>query len=116
MSLEKILQGTSDKTSITSVDVIYIIQMIKKIQARMKDPDNVKLEYMEIYDKLSREFSYFSDNYGEIFTKVIRGDSLKTIAQILYFRDKVSRGLIKESELSEKLASIFLPKELLHNK
>lgn len=110
--LDKIIRGTSENTSITSAEIVYIIKMIKIIQKRMKDPDCVNLEYIQLYDKLTQEFTNFSDDHTDIFTKVSRGEDLSTIAQVLYFRDKVNRNLIKESDLSDRLASKYLPKNL----
>lgn len=111
---------TDQKTKITdeelknivSPNVYYIIKTIKTIQNRMKDPDVSGLEYIQVYDKLGKEFSDFFDKYTAIFTKVIRGENLNTIASVLYYKDKVERGLITESQLSELLAKKYLPTHL----
>jgi len=98
--------------NITTPTVIEIMRTIKAIQTRMKDPDIVKLEYIHVYDTLGKEFSDFSDKHTTIFTKVIRGENLNTIASVLYYKDKVERGLITEEQLSELLAKRYLPSHL----
>lgn len=97
---------------LTDPHILFTIKTIKAIQQRMKDDDNVNLEYIEIFDKLAKEFQFFSDQYTDIFTKVIRGESLKILAAALYYKDKVSKGKMTESQLSELLAQKFLPKDL----
>lgn len=102
----------SDLLDIKSKKVIEILKTIKQIQKRMKDPEIQKLEYIEVYDLLSKEFEEFCDNNTTIFTKVVRGEDLNLIASILYYKDKVERGIITEAELSEILAKKYLPANL----
>ncbi|AYV85067.1 MAG: hypothetical protein Satyrvirus2_78 [Satyrvirus sp.] len=97
---------------ITSPSVINIIRTIKAVQKRMKEPDISKLEYIRAYDQLSKEFDEFSEKYTTIFTNVVRGANLATIASILYYKDKVEKGLITEEQLSELLAKKYLPANL----
>ena len=97
---------------ITTPDVMYIMQTIKAIQKRMKDPDIVNLEYIRVYDQLGKEFDDFFNSYTGIFVKVIRGENLSTLASVLYYKDKVARGLITEEELADKLAHKYLPANL----
>ncbi|MEM0354103.1 MAG: hypothetical protein QXW79_00840 [Thermoplasmata archaeon] len=99
-------------SEITSPEIIYIMQTIKQIQKRMKDPDLAKLDYISIYDQLGREFEYFFNRYTSIFVKVIRGESLNTVAAILFYKDKMAKGLITEEQLSEMLAKKYLPEDL----
>ncbi|AGF85309.1 hypothetical protein QJ854_gp473 [Moumouvirus goulette] len=101
-----------DKFGITDPRVIEIMKTIKLIQKRMKDPDLINLEYIMVYDILGKEFLYFSDRYTEIFTKVIRGEKMDIIASILHYMDKIYKGNMTESELSEMLANKFLPANL----
>lgn len=102
----------STMKSITSPNVMYIIKTIKDIQKRMKDSDVENLEYIEVYDKLGKEFLYFFDTYTNIFTKVVKGEDLHTIASALYYKDKIEKGLITEPQLSELLANKYLPSHL----
>lgn len=104
--------SASDMVDIVTPSVLYIMHTIKALQKRMKDPDLVNTEYIRVYDTLGREFQTFADNYTAIFTKVIRGESLNTIASALYYKDKVERGLISEGRLSELLAEKYLPTHL----
>uniref|UniRef100_A0A6G6ACM8 Uncharacterized protein n=1 Tax=Borely moumouvirus TaxID=2712067 RepID=A0A6G6ACM8_9VIRU len=104
--------NTVEKFGITDPRVIEIMKTIKLIQKRMKDPDLIDLEYIMVYDTLGKEFSHFSDRYTEIFTKVIRGEKMDIIASILYYMDKIYKGNMTESELSEMLANKFLPANL----
>ncbi len=97
---------------ITSPNAVYIITTIKKIQQRMKNPDLKDLEYIRIYDLLTNEFSYFAEKYTSIFTKVVRGESLAIIAASLFYKDKVEKGLMTESELSDMIAKKYLPAHL----
>ena len=97
---------------ITTPSVIYIMKTIKEIQKRMKDPDIAKLEYIRVYDQLGREFDDFFNSYTGIFVKVIRGESLSTLASVLYYKDKVAKGVITEEELADKLANKYLPANL----
>lgn len=100
--------------NITSPSIIYIIKTIKEIQKRMKDPDIINEEYIYAYNKLSSEFSDFIEKYGyiNIFTKVLKGEDLSNIACILYYKDKVQKGLMTESALSELISKKFLPENL----
>lgn len=97
---------------IQSPDIIYIMKTIKAIQARMKDSDLSTLPYIRVYDTLSNEFTYFSDTYTKIFTMVIRGENLNTVTAVLYYRDKVARGLMTEEQLMELLKKKYLSPEL----
>lgn len=94
--------------SISSPDVLYIITNIKLIQQRMKDPEIVNMEYIRIYDTLSREFDDFFMKYTGIFARVTKGESLNVLASALYYKNKIEKGDMTESALSDKLASIYL--------
>lgn len=104
--------SNNDLMNITTPSVIQIMKTIKAIQNRMKDPDIIGLEYIRVYEKLGEEFNDFFDNHTIIFTKVIKGEDLNTVASVLYYRDKVERGLITEDQLSELLAKRYLPAHL----
>jgi len=78
----------------------------------MKDPDMVNLEYVRVYDQLGREFDDFFTRHTSIFVSVIRGEDLKTLSSVLFYKDKQLRGLVTEDELSKGLAEIFLPPDL----
>ena len=108
----KTVISNSELRDITSPNVVYIMRTIKAIQKRMKDPDIVNLEYIRVYDTLGKEFLDFFDNNTAIFTKVIRGENLNTIASVLYYKDKVDRGLITEEQVSNMLMKKFLPTQL----
>ncbi|XWV26244.1 hypothetical protein QJ857_gp0832 [Tupanvirus soda lake] len=112
MSELKTTISNNELCDITTPSVIYIMKTIKSIQKRMKDPDVVNLEYIRVYDKLGKEFPEFFDKYTAIFTKVIRGENLNTVASVLYYKDKVERGLMTEQQLSDMLAKKFLPSHL----
>ena len=102
----------TDLKEITSPSIISIMKTIKQIQKRMKDPDISELEYIRVYDTLSKEFEDFFDRYTGIFIKVIRGENLSTVASVLYYKDKVDRGLMSQEELSDLLAKKYLPADL----
>lgn len=112
MSELKTNLSNNDLKEITTPSVLYIMKTIKEIQKRMKDPDLVKSEYIVVYTKLEEEFSEFADNHTRIFTKVVRGENLNTIASALYYKDKISRGLMTEEQLSDMLATKYLPSHL----
>lgn len=97
---------------ITSPKILYIMKTIKAIQKRMKDYDNLGLQYIELYDKLGKEFIQFFDDYTTIFTKVIRGEKLNLIASVLYYKDKVDKGLITEAQLGDMLSKKYMPAHL----
>ena len=108
-----IIRPSSNKISaIKSPEVIYIIKTIKQIQSRMKDRDITNLEYIRVYDILSKEFTHFFDRYTSIFVSVIKGENLATLASVLYYRDQVLQGLLTEKELADKLATRYLPANL----
>jgi len=98
--------------TIQSPEILYIMRTIKQIQKRMKDPDMRTLEYIRVYDQLGKEFTAFFERYTGIFISVIKGESLRTLASVLYYKDQVLRGLISEEELGDKLAKKYLPPEL----
>jgi len=93
-------------------DILEMITIIKKIQNRMKDPDIKDLEYIQVYHILSKEFDDFFNKNTGIFVKIIKGENLKILASVLYYKDKVLRGLLSESELADKLATMYLPADL----
>lgn len=93
--------------NITSPQVLYIIETIKKIQKRMKESDLINSSYIEVYDTITKEFSNFSDNYTSIMTSVVKGENLNTIASILYYKDLHEKGLITEAELADSLAKKY---------
>src|SRR5690606_3132909 len=102
---------TEQISSIKSPEVVYILQTIKKIQQRMKDPEILQMEFIRRYDKLSYEFNEFFERYTGIFARVVKGENLDVLASVLYQRDQVLRGIITEEELSNKLAEKYLTKE-----
>lgn len=108
----KISITDSELNDITTPSVLYIMKTIKAIQNRMKDPDIVGLEYIQVYDKLGKEFNDFFEKHITIFTKVIRGENLNIVASALYYKDKVEKGLMTEAQLSELLAKKYLPTHL----
>lgn len=97
---------------IKSPIILNLLETIKKIQKRMKDPDVKDLEYIHVYDKLGKEFDDFFNQNTSIFVKVIKGEDLKIISSVLYYKDQVLRGLLTEDLLSDKLATMYLPPEL----
>lgn len=97
---------------ITTPSVLFIMKTIKQIQKRMKDPDIARLEYIIMYDTLGKEFNEFFENYTGIFIKVIRGENLSTVASALYYKDKIERGLMTQDQLSDMLATKYLPANL----
>lgn len=101
----------SDMMGIQSPKVLNTLRTIKAIQKRMKDPDVCNLEYVRVYDKLSREFNTFFESKTSIFIKVIRGESLDILAAALFYQDKVERGLITEEEVANMLANRFMTPE-----
>ena len=103
--------NNTELMDIKSLEIINIMKTIKIIQTRMKDPDMMQLSYIRVYDALGKEFSHFSDKYTKIFTMVIRGENLNTITTVLYYRDKVIRGLMTEEQLMELLKKKFLTEE-----
>jgi hypothetical protein len=98
--------------NISTPELVYIMSTIKQIQKRMKDPDISKLEYIRVYDVLGREFDPFFNRYTGIFVKVIRGESLQTIAAVIYFKDQVIKGLTTEEKVADMLAKKFYTKEM----
>lgn len=101
-----------DLRSITSPEIINIMKTIKQIQTRMKESDVKDLEFIRIYDKLSSEFNTFFEAHTKIFIKIIKGENLTTLASVLFYKDKVLRGLITEENLSNMLAEKYLPSNL----
>lgn len=112
MSQLKTIIRNDELKDITTPEVLVIMKTIKAIQNRMKDPDIVGLEYIRVYDKLGQEFSNFFDTYTKIFTLVIRGENLNTVASVLYYKDKVAKGLMTEAQVSDMLAKKYLPDHL----
>ena len=112
MSELKTTISDTDLLEIKSPYVLAIMKIIKQIQRRMKDPDIRNLEYSRVYDTLSKEFDEFFTKYTSIFIKVVRGESLDILSANLYYLDKVARGLIKESEVADMLATKYIPEHL----
>lgn len=101
-----------ESSGITSPQVIYILKTIKAIQKRMKDPDLVNVEYIRVYDKLSIEFEYFIEKYTDIFTKVVRGESLATIGSVLFHKNKMDNGGTSQEKLRDALMEKYWPENL----
>jgi len=99
---------STDMYGISTLSVLSTIRIIKQIQKRMKDPDVRDLEYVRVYDKLSREFDDFFNKRTAIFIKVIRGESLDILAAALYYQDQVARGLITEEEVANLVFKLHI--------
>lgn len=93
-------------------DITEILLVIKQIQKRMLDADMLNLEYIYVYDALGKEFTEFSDRHPHIFTKVIRGENLNTLAATLFYKAQVDNGLISEQKIRDALADKYLPADL----
>lgn len=103
---------TDDIKCISSPNLINILRTIKAIQKRMKDPEIKNLEFIQMYDKLGKEFEDFFNKHTKIFTMVIKGENLRILASVLYYKDKIEKGLMTEQQLSEMLAEKYLPSHL----
>ena len=112
MSELKTKVSNTELAGIKSPKVLEIMKTIRAIQTRMKQPDIVNAEFITVYKVITEEFEQFSNRYVSIFNKVIRGENLTTVASVLYYWDQFLRGLITEEELSEMLATKYLPPEL----
>lgn len=97
---------------ITTPSVLNMMRTIKQIQKRMNDPDLKNLEYPRVYDTLSKEFDDFFKRYTSIFIKVTRGEDLSILASNLYYKDQVERGLMKEAQVADLVASRYMPGHL----
>lgn len=99
-----------DLNRITSPSVKNIILTMKKIQARMKEPDVVNLSYMDRYTLMTIEFTQFAERYGTIFSKLVGGGDgdLELIAQILYYKDKEEKGIISEDKIFKMVEETYL--------
>lgn len=93
-------------------NILYIIATIKRIQSRMKDSDMVDKDFVTVYNKLAHEFVPFSDDYAKIFDNVVKGKNINQIANLLFYKDRVDRGLTSESVVSNVVAERFLPTDL----
>lgn len=97
---------------ITTPSVLNMMRTIKQIQKRMNDPDLKNLEYPRVYDTLSKEFDDFFNTNTSIFIKVTRGEDLSILASALYYKDQVERGLMKEAQVADLVASRYMPGHL----
>ena len=104
--------SADDMSSIESPQIKLIIATIKQIQKRLKDDDIRNLEYNRVYHQLSNEFNSFFEKYTSLFIKVIRGEDLKTVASILFYKDKVLTGKITENQVTQMLANKYLPENI----
>lgn len=97
---------------IESPEIVYILKSIKSIQNRLADDDIKGLEYIVVYDKLSKEFDYFFTTYTKLYVSVLKNENMNTIVSCLYYKDKVLRGIIREEDLSNFLAAKYIPESL----
>jgi hypothetical protein len=97
-------------------EMIELVNLIKMVQTKMKEPDNTNLEYVQIYDKMAREFPDFSDRYPSIFTRVIQGKALDTLASAIFYQDKIRQGVYTETQLANTLADHYIPEEIRKKK
>lgn len=97
---------------ITTPNIIQIMKDIKKIQARVKEPENFCLDYAYLHNKMADEFPKFLQEHPTIFVKVLRGDDLSIVAAVLYYKDKIAKGELTEEEFADRLATRFLPSQL----
>lgn len=95
---------------IKSSEVKHIIRTIKQIQTALKEEQYKDKEYIQVYADLSMRFDKFSEKYPSIFNNAISNDTekLRTLAQILYFKDKVAQGSMQESEVANMVADKYL--------
>lgn len=106
------MESAIKSLDIESPEVIYILKCIKLIQGRLNDDDIKGLDYITVYDRLSKEFDNFFTTYTKIYVSVLKNEDMNTIVSCLYYKDKVLRGLMTEKDLSDFLASKYIPKNL----
>lgn len=105
-----------DELDIATSNNIYILTTIKAIQKRMKDPDLVYEPFPKVYNKLSFEFPTFFEKNGDIFTKVVRGESLATLACVVFYEDKVRRGIITQESVNKMIEERYIAENLRQSK
>lgn len=97
---------------IESPSIRAMIDTIKVIRKRLRDPDISYLGPADKYDRLSKEFNTFFESETQLFIKVIRGESPYIISSILIYKDLVMRGEMTESDIGKCLADKFIPKHI----
>jgi len=98
--------------NIKSPELVFVIQTIKSMQRRMKEPDLIVEEYAVVHNTLADEFPEFFEKHPTIFVKTIRNESMDIIASTLFHKEQINLGLLTEEEFADKLATQFLPKNL----
>jgi predicted unusual protein kinase regulating ubiquinone biosynthesis (AarF/ABC1/UbiB family) len=108
---------------ILTPSIRHLFDTVRAIRKRLLDPKLSSLSFPEIYQKLSDEFPSFSSEQPRMFVRLVETTKPETtpeerqkifdrITSILYYRDKVMRGLMTEEEVADIVAGKFLTPEL----
>lgn len=101
-----------DQLSFLIPSVLEKLVVIKNIQSVMKEPSMIHKSFAETYQRLSEQFEDFANQYPLIFTKVVRGDDLSTLAGSLYYEHCVETGTITSEALAQNLFDHYASDEL----
>ena len=104
---------------IKSDQIVYILQMIKYMRTRMKEPEIKSMNFARAYDTLGKDpmLDHFFDRYTKLFIQVLEnkpGD-LQMMVTLLYYKDMMNQGKITQTEvdvLSKELAKKHMPQHL----
>lgn len=108
---------------IISPSVKFLYDTVRAIRKRIEEPGIRTLTFPEIYQKMSEEFPTFADQQPRMFVRLIETTKPETseaqkktiidnIVSVLYYRDRVVRGLMTEEEVADIVAGKYLTPEL----
>lgn len=108
---------------IISPSVKILFDTVRAIKIRINQNDVKTLSFPEIYQKMTDEFPTFASQQPRMFVRLIETTKpemtpvekqkvMDNICSVLYYRDKVVRGLITEEEVADIVAGRYLTPEL----
>ena len=106
---EKLFEPTPDKLP----DTEKLLDDIAMIRVRCEELEEDKLNNVVIYrKKLDEEFREFADRYPTLFKKVISGEDLSRLAEMIYYiekiRSKKTTFEAAEEELGKNMAKDYI--------
>lgn len=95
-----------------------LIQTIKEILEKKNLDENKKLEEMELYEKLKKEFNFFSERYPMLFELTLRNQEFdwNALNYFLMMRNKIIDNKMTTEEASIKVGKDWFDKHIDTNK
>jgi len=110
------MPSKENTTPAVAMTTNQIIHAIGKIRKRAKEPEMIEMKtfnkalYQTVFEK---EYPEFSEDYPTLFRKVIMGEDLSMLAQMLYMMEKINSNKI-DKDAGERIVGETLAKKYVY--